>query len=185
MQAYISSSWFLAVTYDGTEFFDNVRFYHGDEGAAPEQLGFTLSALGGSLPVMSETASINVGLTDVDLTVDYAVDGYQDDIRIYDTVLSAAQLDSVRLENLGPSEEEPAWEITVDFVREAEGVRVVVSWDSEIGQTYVVERSPDLQSDWVALGDGTEATGVVSTFEDLPPQRDQWFYRVREIPPAQ
>ena len=94
---------FLAATYDGTEEFDNLNFYVGDEMAEVSLLGLPLSIFAG--PVLSTTgeATVNIGATDAAPEVDFAANGYQDDVRIYNQVLSESQLDAIRLENLGPA----------------------------------------------------------------------------------
>lgn len=97
---------FLAVTYDGNSSTDNTKFWIGDENNAVAQLGTTLTIDAG--PVFSTNtsnggdanANFGIGFTDGAPGVDFAVTGYQDDVRVYDGVLVESALDAVRLENL-------------------------------------------------------------------------------------
>jgi hypothetical protein len=91
---------FVATTYDGSDELDNMNFYVGDETADVTQLGDTLSVFAGGLESTSGTATLNVGFTDAAPGNDFSINGYQDDIRIYDEVLSLEQLNAIRLENL-------------------------------------------------------------------------------------
>ncbi len=98
-------SWtFVAVTYDGEEEEDNLNFYFGDEAAAVSQLGDPVIFAPFVGPVSSSAglANLAVGLTDAAPTADTSLNGYQDDIRIYDRVLSLDELEQVRLANLLP-----------------------------------------------------------------------------------
>ncbi len=92
---------FLAVTYDGTATTDNLKFYSGSNGAAVTQLGVTQTANAGALFSSAGTAQFCVGCTDAAPGSDFAAEGLQDDVRVYDNILDAAGLDVVRLENAG------------------------------------------------------------------------------------
>jgi hypothetical protein len=97
---------FLAVTYDGMMIDTNTNFYIGDETTMVNQLGETGHIGAGQ---MNSTNTANggtmdarfaVGLTDGAPTADTALSGFQDDVRVYDRVLTLAELDAVRLSNL-------------------------------------------------------------------------------------
>ena len=94
---------FLAATYDGTEDLDNLSFYVGDETDTVELLGLPLSVFAGQVNSSEGRATVNIGFTDAAPGVDFSINGYQDDVRIYNSVLSVEQLDEVRLANLGPT----------------------------------------------------------------------------------
>lgn len=87
---------FLAVTYDGTATTDNVNYYAGSESGAVTLLATTTINAGN----LNNSASFNIGHTDAAPTSDTSPPGYLDDARVYSGVLSAAQLDSARLENI-------------------------------------------------------------------------------------
>ena len=97
---------FLAVTYDGNAAVDNAKFYIGDELTPVMQLGDTVTIDAG--PVFSTNTSnggvadarFTVGLTDAAPMADTALTGYQDDVRVYDSVLDLEALGMVRLANL-------------------------------------------------------------------------------------
>jgi hypothetical protein len=92
---------FVAATYDGTLATDNTKFYIGDANTPLSQLGATLTL--GQTPIGSGSARFGVGFTDAAASgFDFSVDGYQDDVRVYDTALSPAELDAVRLEGAVP-----------------------------------------------------------------------------------
>jgi len=91
---------FTAVTYDPDGDEDNMLFYFGDEAIGVEQLGDPLSVFAGQINSTSGIATVNVGFTDAAPGNDFAADGFQDDVRIYDRVLDLAELEEVRLANL-------------------------------------------------------------------------------------
>ena len=91
---------FVAVSYDGTNDEDNMYFYVGDESSDVTQLGAPLSVFAGGVKSTAGRATLNIGYTDGAPGNDFSINGYQDDVRIYDQILSEEQLDAVRLENL-------------------------------------------------------------------------------------
>ncbi|MCA9149413.1 MAG: hypothetical protein KDA92_08950 [Planctomycetales bacterium] len=91
---------FVAVTVDTDMDEENVFFYVGKEGTAVEQLGDPITMTSGPVNSTSGIATVNVGYTDAAPGVDFSLVGYQDDVRIYDQVLTLEQLDQVRLANL-------------------------------------------------------------------------------------
>jgi len=93
---------FLAVTYDGTEEFENAAFYFGDEESETILLGdeFFLDIPAGPVASTAGDADFGIGFTDGAPGTDFSADGYQDDVRVYSGVLSLEQLEAVRLENL-------------------------------------------------------------------------------------
>jgi PEP-CTERM motif len=92
---------FLAVSYDGTATTDNLKFYSGSNSAAVTQLGVTATANAGALFPTGASAQFCVGCTDAAPGSDFAAEGLQDDVRVYDNILDLAALDVVRLENAG------------------------------------------------------------------------------------
>ncbi len=91
---------FLAVTYDGDSDVDNVRFYAGDEVNPVVELGLPGTAAAGPVASTTGIADFGIGFTDAAPGLDFAADGFQDDVRLYDRVLTLAELEIVRLENL-------------------------------------------------------------------------------------
>jgi hypothetical protein len=85
---------FLAVTYDGTQAAGNTKFYIGGVGGPVTQLGADRTIV--PLTVDSGTARFGVGFTDAAPTANTSVIGLQDDVRVYDGILSLAELDAVR-----------------------------------------------------------------------------------------
>ncbi len=97
-----ASDWvFLAVTYDGTATTDNLKFYSGSNANAVTQLGVSQTANAGAVRTTAGLANFGAGFTDAAPTADFAAEGLQDDIRVYDNVLDLAALEAVRLENAG------------------------------------------------------------------------------------
>ena len=94
---------FVAVTYDGSEDIDNMSFYVGDEKTNVVQLGDPLSVFAGQVNSTVDIATVNVGFTDAAPGIDFSADGFQDDVRIYDQVLTLEQIEAVRLANLPPT----------------------------------------------------------------------------------
>jgi hypothetical protein len=89
---------FLAVTYDGTQASNNTTFYIGGENSPVVQLGSAQTLP--QLTVDGGGALFGVGYTDAAPTADTSVIGYQDDVRVYGSVLTLDDLNSVRLENV-------------------------------------------------------------------------------------
>jgi hypothetical protein len=59
-----------------------------------------LSATIPQITVEGGTSLFGVGYTDAAPTADTSVIGWQDDVRVYGSVLSLAELDAVRLQNI-------------------------------------------------------------------------------------
>ena len=91
---------FLAVTYDGTQDVDNLEFLWGDETTGVALLGDPLSITAGAVASTEGTADFGIGFTDALADTDFAAYGFQDDVRVYDDVLTLGQLEEVRLDNL-------------------------------------------------------------------------------------
>ena len=93
---------FLAVSYDGLaeDPVDNTIFYVGDEDDVVAMLGDPGTIEAGPTAPTAGRATLNIGMTDAAPGNDFSILGFQDDVRIYDTVLTMEQLDVVRRENL-------------------------------------------------------------------------------------
>ena len=91
---------FLAVTYDGTSFVDNVRFYMGDASTPIGLVGTPLTV--GQLTIEGGTARVGIGFTDAAPTANTSAIGLQDDVRVYSAALDLAALEQVRLANVVP-----------------------------------------------------------------------------------
>ena len=91
---------FLAVTYDGDSDLDNMHFYVGDEVNSVTELGLPGTAAAGPVASTIGTADFGIGFTDAAAGIDFAADGFQDDVRLYNRVLTMEELEIVRLENL-------------------------------------------------------------------------------------
>jgi hypothetical protein len=90
---------FVAVSYDGNNFSDNTNYYVGSVDAAAV-LSSTTSI--GAGPTAPSSARFGAGFTDAAPAADTAPPGYLDDLRVYDGVLTPAEIDQVRLANLIP-----------------------------------------------------------------------------------
>ena len=90
---------FVAVTYDGNSFSDNTNYYVGSVDT-PALLASTTSI--GAGPTAPSTARFGAGFTDAAPTADTAPPGYLDDLRVYDGVLNADEIEQVRLGNVVP-----------------------------------------------------------------------------------
>lgn len=99
--AYADEWAFLAVTYDGTLDTENVGFYFGDTQMDVLLLGDEFGTIGaGPVATTSGVADFGIGFTDAAPGIDFAANGFMDDVRVYDGVLSIEQLEEVRMENL-------------------------------------------------------------------------------------
>jgi hypothetical protein len=85
---------FLAATYDGTSASNNAKFYIGGVNTPVTQLGSDQTLP--QLTVDGGTARFGVGFTDAAPAANTSVIGKQDDVRVYSTALSIAELESVR-----------------------------------------------------------------------------------------
>ena len=88
---------FIAVSYDGNGFADNVSYYVGSA-ENPATLASTTTVVAGT--VTDNTARFGVGYTDAAPTADTAPPGFLDDIRIYDGVLLADEVELARQANI-------------------------------------------------------------------------------------
>lgn len=106
--AYVDATqWiFLATTYDSQT--AEVSYYTGGASTPVTQLGTTLTPTASPSIIDGLDARVAVGLTDAAPTADTSVTGWQDDVRVYSSVLDLAALDAVRLENLGGGGGNPA-----------------------------------------------------------------------------
>ncbi|TWU24687.1 LamG-like jellyroll fold domain-containing protein [Bythopirellula polymerisocia] len=86
---------FLALTYDGTQAANNTKFYIGDASSAVSQLGSDQTLP--QLTLDGGTSLFGVGYTDAAPTADTSVNGWQDDVRVYGSALSLAELERVRI----------------------------------------------------------------------------------------
>ncbi|MEI8043740.1 MAG: LamG-like jellyroll fold domain-containing protein, partial [Verrucomicrobiota bacterium] len=84
---------FMAVTYDGTASSGNVKFYTGTTNGAVTQLGSALSRNAGKIADTSN--DFRVGCVDY-TTSDRTPPALFDEVRVYNTVLSAVELEDVR-----------------------------------------------------------------------------------------
>jgi hypothetical protein len=89
---------FLAATYDSSLATDNTNFYIGGLGIPVTQLGASQTLP--QLTVDGGTSLFGVGYTDAAPTADTSVIGWQDDVRVYGSALSLAELDDIRLANV-------------------------------------------------------------------------------------
>ncbi|MCA9197895.1 MAG: hypothetical protein KDA87_10170 [Planctomycetales bacterium] len=80
---------------------ENLFYYVGDTQNGVRQLGDPLDVFAGPLASSSGVAELGIGKTDAATGFDFSLNGYQDDVRIYGEILTADQLDVIRLENLG------------------------------------------------------------------------------------
>jgi hypothetical protein len=85
---------FLAATYDSTQAAGNTKFYIGGVNTPVTQLGGDLTLP--QLTVDGGTARFGVGFTDAAPTANTSVIGLQDDVRVYNSALSVAELDAAR-----------------------------------------------------------------------------------------
>jgi hypothetical protein len=88
---------FVAVTYDGTLTSNNTNYYAGSENGVVTLLATTTVNAGTVNPT---AAAFNIGHTDAAPTSNTSLPGFVDDARVYGSVLSLADLETVRLENI-------------------------------------------------------------------------------------
>ncbi|WAC21411.1 hypothetical protein OVA24_08430 [Luteolibacter sp. SL250] len=102
-------SWvFLAVTYDGSQLSSNVLFYTGGTSSAATQFGSAVALFQNNTDptpdepegaVLANSVDFQVGGSAA-TTSDRSPNAFFDDVRVYDEVLSVAQLEAIRLENV-------------------------------------------------------------------------------------
>jgi hypothetical protein len=90
----------LAVTYDNALASDNTRFYIGGVNSPMTQLGAAVTLP--QLTIDGGAARFGVGFTDAAPAANTSVIGYQDDVRVYGSSLSLAELEEVRLQGAIP-----------------------------------------------------------------------------------
>jgi hypothetical protein len=88
---------FVAVTYDGTLTSNNTNYYAGSEDGTVSLLA-TTTVNGGT--VNPTSVAFNVGHTDAAPASNTSLPGYVDDARVYGSVLTLAELELVRRENV-------------------------------------------------------------------------------------
>jgi hypothetical protein len=89
---------FLAITYDNSLAVDNTKFYIGGENSPVTQLGGAITLP--QLTIDAGASLFGVGYTDAAPAADTSVIGYQDDVRVYGSALTIAELETVRVENI-------------------------------------------------------------------------------------
>jgi hypothetical protein len=145
---------FLATTYDGTSTTDNARFYIGDENTPVALLGSPVTIAAGQVNSTNTSnggiadARFGIGFTDAAATADTALTGYQDDVRVYDSVLDLAALDAVRLASL-PGDTGLDGDHNGDGIVDAADYVAWRKLDSDNPQGYT-----DFVSDFGESGDG-------------------------------
>jgi hypothetical protein len=90
----------LAVTYDNSLAAGNTTFYIGGVNSPMTQLGGAVTLP--QLTIEGGGARFGVGFTDAAPTANTSVLGYQDDVRVYGSALSLAELEAVRLAGVVP-----------------------------------------------------------------------------------
>jgi hypothetical protein len=90
---------FLAVTYDGTLASSNTKFYIGGATTPVTQLGADQTMV--QLTIEGGAALFGVGYTDAAPAANTSAIGLQDDVRVYGTALTLAELEDVRQSNAG------------------------------------------------------------------------------------
>jgi len=90
---------FLAVTYDGTLAANNTKFYIGGVTTPVTQLGSDQTMV--QLTIDGGSSLFGVGYTDAAPTANTSAIGGQDDVRVYGTALTSAELEAVRQSNAG------------------------------------------------------------------------------------
>jgi len=91
-----ASKWvLLAVTYDNSAAAGNTKFYIGGVNTPMAQLGADQTLP--QLIIDGGPALFGIGYTDAAPTANTSVIGFQDDVRVYRTALSLAELEAVRL----------------------------------------------------------------------------------------
>jgi hypothetical protein len=163
---------FVALTYDGTLSADNVKYYVGDTASAATNQATTTIAAGTTL---ASTAAFGIGYTDAAPTANTAFPGWVDDARVYSGVLTEAQLDAVRLENL-PGVTPPS-AVTLTNVNRS-GNTVTFDFISQSGHNHRVEFKDTLtNASWQVLTN-IAGTGSSVTATDANATTDTRFYQV-------
>lgn len=163
---------FVAVTYDGPLGADNVKYYVGDT-SNPATNQATTSINAGT--TLASTAAFGIGFTDAAPTANTAFPGLVDDARVYSGVLTEAQLDAVRLENL-PGVTPPT-AVTITNPNRT-GTTVTFDFLSQSGHNHRVEYKNTLNdASWLVLTN-IAGTGSPVTVTDDTATPDTRFYQV-------
>ncbi|HEY9250674.1 MAG TPA: LamG domain-containing protein [Rariglobus sp.] len=98
--ATVGGEWvFIAVSYDGTQSANNVSIYNGTTSISASLLGSVLTINSGSVNTLGSTnlsSALRVGSAYGTAGSDRTPAGMFDDIRIYDSVLDASEIEAVR-----------------------------------------------------------------------------------------
>ena len=163
---------FVAVTYDGPSGADNVKYYVGDT-SNPATNQATTSINAGT--TLASDAAFTIGHTDAAPTSNTAFPGLVDDARVYSGVLTEAQLDAVRLENL-PGVTPPT-AVTITNPNRT-GTTVTFDFLSQSGHNHRVEYKNTLNdASWQVLTN-IAGTGSPVTVTDDTATPDSRFYQV-------
>ena len=91
---------FVATTYDGLSDFENLRFYVGEEEFEVLEYFSPRTAAAGPIAPVEPGTGFHLGRTDAAPDANTSLEGYIDDVRIYDEVLDLAALEAIRMEGL-------------------------------------------------------------------------------------
>lgn len=161
---------FVALTYDGRLDLDNVMYYSGGIENSVTHLATTTIDAGPTVPT---DARFNVSHTDAAITANTALQGWMDDVRVYSGVLNAEQLDTVRLENLGPA---PGGVQIINPNRS--GQTFSFEFQSQAGASYEIQFKNSLDElVWQTL-QTIAGTGQIVTATDTAATPNTRFYQV-------
>jgi hypothetical protein len=163
---------FVAVTYDGALTSENVKYYAGDTTSATTNQATTTIPAG---TTTTSTAAFGIGFTDAAPTANTAFPGLVDDARVYSGVLTEAQLEAVRLENL-PGISQPTAVTITDPNRS--GTTVTFNFLSQAGHNHRVEFKNTLNDALWQVLTNIAGTGSTVTVTNLDATTETRFYQI-------
>lgn len=166
----LAGEWiFVATSYDGLDAdeFENLVFYLGTEAEEVAEHFFPTTAIGGPIAPVEPGIGFHVGRTDAAPEANTSLEGFIDDVRVYDEILSLEQLEMVRMEGLVAPPPPP--EVAGDYnnngrVEQADLDLVLLNWGAP---------ADGLPADWLnerpmsGIVDQAELDGVLLNWGNM------------------
>ena len=173
----------LAITYDAAtntkKIFTNGVEVNSEEVAPPGPTQYSPNGV-----VEMENLHIGAGS---DTGGNFFFNGLIDDVALFRTALSEADIQSIMTGGVGAFTGAGTPLSIFSIVVGPNPDQVTISWNSQTGATYAVERTPDLAAasapgaSWDELTDSVASEGMTTTYTDtVPAGSTKIFYRVRK-----
>ena len=170
----------LAITYDSATDVKTL-YLDGDVVATDNipQSGVTQYVKNGTI----ETEDLHIGAGQDDGN-NFWFDGKIDDVALFRTALSEAEIESIMASGVAGFIGATELFQMLPLVFGPEPGQITVSWTSQNGAKYALDRSSDMTTDsWEELDDDIDSTGEITTFLDTSPPAgaQRLYYRARRL----